>query len=115
MNKTKIKKLVKNSWKVGTANEFLNKIYLNIPIEILLVFNNQTYDIISVKATKFDNNGKPEFWGIYKNSFCWSKKYKEFIYEPMPSSRTESYYKNTRFKNSETAIKYFNKHIIDKV
>ncbi len=44
-----------------------------------------------------------ELWGIYDNrgNNVWNKKYNDFEWEPMPSSRDDDFIKNTRFSFEE--------------
>lgn len=43
-------------------------------------------------------------WKISDGSSVFSKRNKDFIYEPLPSSRTDKFIKDTRFDTIEEAV-----------
>ncbi len=54
-----------------------------------------------IKARKFYGD-TPTSWGVYdRMDAVYSKKKKEFEYEPMPSSRTNKWLKEHRFDSLE--------------
>jgi hypothetical protein len=79
-----------------------------IPISFILKFIDK-YNIIILEATTYGIDG-PISWAIKKNGFCLNKNSKFFEYEPLPSSRTEIYYRNHRFPTKEEAFEFYNKN-----
>lgn len=47
-----------------------------------------------------ENRGKDR-WAICLGRSCWNKTEKDFVYESLPSSRTEEFMKNSRFSLQE--------------
>jgi hypothetical protein len=40
---------------------------------------------------------KGKSWAIMDGQFCYNKKFNDFEYEPLPSSRNEKFFKECRF------------------
>lgn len=76
-----------------TAQELLNKATTFL-IWSLDDHGTSSYDItVELRSTNR--------WAICYGRSCWDIRENEFIYESMPSGRTEDYIKNTRFSLDE--------------
>ena len=50
-------------------------------------------------------------WVVENSGHVLSKTTLDFIYEPMPSSRTDEFLQDTRFSNPNQAYEYYQKYI----
>ena len=77
--------------------------------EVVLILRQRLGDdfdlALSPEATKLEN-GIPTSWAVKDGHFCLSKDH-QFEYEPQPSSRTEEWLKQHRFKTAEEAYDFF--------
>lgn len=83
-----------------------------IPSEFILDFHSKSgYKNIVIRATHFDEKtGNPDSWGIFSYDHeCMSKKSGLFEHSPMPSSRTDKWFKEFRFKTPEEAMECWDK------
>jgi hypothetical protein len=69
--------------------------------EIFSLPDTSAFNVTVEKRKQDDGN---VLWGIYMGGSCFSKSVKWFIYEPMPSSRTKKYLKDTRFTSLDITI-----------
>jgi hypothetical protein len=83
--------------------------FVEMATEILLaIWANDNYcETITCKVRKYDYQGDPLSWGIYKGNLVLSKDIKVFCIEPLPSNRDEYFDKEFRFPSSRSAIKFF--------
>lgn len=59
---------------------------------------------------KYDDNGNPISWGIFSwDRSCMSKKSGIFEESPLPSSRTDKWFDEFRFKTPEDAMECWEK------
>lgn len=49
-------------------------------------------------------------WAVCDHSFRLSKRDRSFVYQSLPSNRTEAYIKDTVFPTPEAALEFFMKH-----
>lgn len=78
-----------------------------IPSEFLLDFHPKSgYKNIVIRATRFeDETGKPISWGIFSYDHeSMSKKTGLFENSPLPSSRSDEWFEEFRFKTPEEAM-----------
>lgn len=84
---------------------------LTIDSYILEYHKNSGYEVVTIQATKYnEETGKPILWSIksWPNS-SMSKKDGSFQVEPMNSSKTEKFFKEYRFKTPDEALKSWEK------
>lgn len=82
-----------------------------VPISFMLDHDPKTDSMVVVEATAFsDDRTKVISWAVRKNGSVMSKVSGSFCYEPMPSSRTDAFFKKFRFSTAEQARnRYFQK------
>lgn len=74
------------------------------------LFRRSKYDTYFINATRYDQEGIPESWALYHDGFVLDKNLEEFIYEPLPSNRTEEFLASTRFDTKEAAYEAMLRH-----
>lgn len=86
-----------------------------IPVDFIysqaIAYDEQRRNHITIETTKFDDKTlKPIKWAIRSDSrTSMSKVHGQFAYEPLPSSRDNSFMKEFRFNSPEQAKKCFYK------
>lgn len=60
-----------------------------------------------LRDTRIESRG-PSAWVIHDIAFVLNKQ-KEWVYESLPSSRTEEFIEQTRFKTPEEALEFLEK------
>ena len=54
---------------------------------------------LTIRARHFDLQGQPCSWALCQGDYVYSKKRKQFEYEPLSSSRTKDFLKDHRFSS----------------
>lgn len=96
---------------------------IELPTEVLIEIGPSATDRIYIQSTRFNdyetpyleltNNGsdfskiKPVLYGIMYGNTAMSKKTGEFQYQPLSSSRNDSFLKEFRFNSFEAAKKAY--------
>lgn len=91
----------------GERNKRIYSVSTLIPSEYILDYHPKSgYKNIVIRATHFDEKtGNPDAWGIFSHDQeCMSKKSGLFGHSPLPSSRTDNWFDEFRFKTPEEAM-----------
>lgn len=74
-----------------------------VPIAYMISYDHAWGDMVTIKAVKFTNDGKPISWAIYHKGLCMSNADGSFQFEPNPSSRSNKFLKEFRFTSLDDA------------
>lgn len=89
---------------------------VKIKLEDLTINEYQLYGEQGVFSTDVRLTRRPQpdgsvLWSVDRNGSVLDMEENLFIYSPMPSSRTEEYYRCTRFATPEEAIAAFERYL----
>lgn len=86
---------------------------LNVVLTYGLSYDKTRMEWIIIEATKYDDvEYKPITWAVRKGRTCMSKFTGEFDYEPLSSSRDESFFNEYRFNTPEEAAECWSKYYL---